>query len=135
VSPGQGPISGSLSGVAARNPVHTRIVDICDKSGMYASARLSMRTRIGLSTRLSSTSYCDDYSMRICRFAWLHIKRYRIAGGRVRTLQVAQFNQLVPDKPGIAVGNDQMPLTLLDGQTWRQQRRAIAGSVNDGARR
>jgi len=43
---GQGPISGSLSGVAARKPVHTRIAEVCSRAGMYSCARASMRLRI-----------------------------------------------------------------------------------------
>ena len=33
-SSGHGPIKGSLSGVAARNPVHTRIAEVCASAGM-----------------------------------------------------------------------------------------------------
>ena len=45
-SSGDGPINGSLSGVAARKPVQTRIAFREAIDGMYSAARLSIALRI-----------------------------------------------------------------------------------------
>ena len=43
-------MSGRLSGVAARKPVHVRMPFICASSGMYSSHRRSMRVSMWCST-------------------------------------------------------------------------------------
>jgi hypothetical protein len=48
------PMSGSLSGVAGRIPVHARIADSLASPGMYAIARASMRAS---TSRFSDASH------------------------------------------------------------------------------
>ena len=47
-SPGHGPMSGSLSGVAARWPVQVRMMEQEARPGMYSTARASMRPENGV---------------------------------------------------------------------------------------
>ena len=63
---------GSESGVAARNPVQTRIADNRANPGIYSIARLTIRSRIGRSTFGSGTSSCRDDPTRTCpvRLGW-----------------------------------------------------------------
>ena len=61
-----GPISGNLSGVAARKPVHVRNAESVASRGKYSIARASIRVTIDTSTRLSSTSNCRDDPISSC---------------------------------------------------------------------
>ena len=64
--PGQGPISGSLSGVAARKPVQVRIAESALSPGMYSQARSIILPRIPGSTSVSSTPNWRDEPISNC---------------------------------------------------------------------
>src|ERR1700691_6058603 len=63
---GEGPIKGSLSGVAGRKPVQTRIAERKLRFGMYSKARCNMRARMDSSTAEFSASYWRDEPIKIC---------------------------------------------------------------------
>src|SRR5437870_13244780 len=56
---------GSLSGVAARNPVQQRTAAIFPKAGRYWQARATMPATILWSIELWSAQYCRDEPIRI----------------------------------------------------------------------
>src|ERR1700722_16997001 len=60
----------------------------------------------------------------------LHVERNRITADGVSTLQIAEFHQLMPYESGIAVGNDQMSLPLLDLKSRRKLRSGGSGCVH-----
>src|SRR5271156_2187299 len=62
---GDGPINGSLSGVAGRKPVHARIADRKFRSGMYSKACRNMRERMDSSTNEFSEPYLRDEPINI----------------------------------------------------------------------
>src|SRR5580658_4530601 len=62
---GDGPIKGSLSGVAGREPVQTRIAESEFRSGMYSKARCNMRERMDSSTAQFSAPYWRDEPIKI----------------------------------------------------------------------
>src|SRR5271170_8006501 len=64
-SSGDGPINGSLSGVAGRKPVHTRIAESELRSGIYSKARCNMRARIDSPTAEFSAPYWRDDPINI----------------------------------------------------------------------
>ena len=50
----------------------------------------------------------------------LHVECNRIAGYRVRALQVTKFHQLMPQKSRITIGDDEMAFSLLDLDARRE---------------
>ena len=66
---GDGPIKGSLSGVAARKPVHIRSTESVATSGIYSPARSIILRTISWSTAASSFSYCREEPINICPVA------------------------------------------------------------------
>jgi len=87
---------GSLSGVAARNPLQERTSGICFNAGMYCCARSNMRERTASSTPVFSApllSRGTDDQLPVA--ARLNVECNRIAGYRMRTLQVTKFHQLM----------------------------------------
>ena len=75
-SSGQGPISGSLSGVAARNPVQTRIAERAPISGRYHCARSIIAARIScVHCRILRAELPRGANENLPRFARLHVER------------------------------------------------------------
>src|SRR5882757_6913106 len=66
---GDGPIRGSLSGVAARKPVQIRSVESVATSGIYSQARSMILRTMPWWTAASSSSYCRDEPISICPVA------------------------------------------------------------------
>src|SRR5581483_3427109 len=63
--------------------------------------------------------------------ARLQVECYRVAGDGMRALEVSEFDQLVTQKSGIAVGDDQMSFSLPHVNGFGQVGRSCSGGVDD----
>src|ERR1700733_3387517 len=67
--------------------------------------------------------------------ARLHVERDRVTADRVNTLQIAEFHQLVPQKSGIPVGDNQMSLSLFDLEPRSKIGGGRSGGIHNDAGR
>ena len=135
-SAGHGPISGSLSGVAARKPVQVRIAESCaDVRHVLLRPLQHAAQHVRLDGAVLSAELARRTQQHLPGPPRLRVEGHRIGGGRVGALQIAELHQHCAHEAGIAVGNRQVALALAHLDAGRQLGRPCAGGVHRDAGR
>ena len=96
LSSAEGPIKGSLSGVAERKPVHVRWMVSDGNAGRYSAARSKMRASICvLHFPALYTILAGGPDKKLAVRSGLHIAGYGISGCDVSALQISELDYLV----------------------------------------
>src|ERR1700691_3534240 len=129
---GEGPIKGSLSGVAGRKTVQTRIAERKLRSGMYSKARCNMRARKDSSTAgIFRVVLARRANQNLTCFTGLHIEGHGIGSEGVSALQIAEFDDLMVEKIRITVGDHEMAFARLDIDAGAEFRSGLPCGIDD----
>ena len=115
-------MSGSLSGVAGRNPVHVRTIDSARERRHERAprGRACAAARARLMRRVPPHQLARRADEHLPRRARLHVERDRLGRHHVRAREVAELHELVAAEAGIAVGDREVPLARHDRQLGRE---------------
>ncbi len=117
----RGPMSGSLSGVAARKPVQVRMAERSGEAGhVFDGAMEHAREHVRIDGGVLGAELARRANEQLAGLARLHVEGDGIGGDGMRALQVAEFDQLMAHPAGVAVGDDQVAFAFADFNARRE---------------